>query len=82
VHLWTGVWATIIAVMAFRVRRSHRAAGRALGPLLTAATVFATTAAVANLLEMVGAHPPLRAFHDTVNRICAPWDGSCWPAWS
>lgn len=72
VHLWTAAWATAIAVRATRVRRSHRSAGGALGPMLVAATVLAATATVANLLEMVGAHPSLRAFHDAVHRVGAP----------
>jgi hypothetical protein len=72
VHLWTAVWATVIAVTAARVQRSRRAVGGVLGLVLAAATVLAATAAVTNLLEMVGAHPTLRALHDGVHRVGAP----------
>jgi hypothetical protein len=34
--------------------------------------VLSTAAAVANLLEIVGAYPTLRTFHDAVNRVGAP----------
>jgi len=72
VHLWTALWATVIAVTATRVRRSRRAVGGALGLLLTTATVLAATTAVTHLLESVGAHAALRAFHDVVHRVGAP----------
>jgi hypothetical protein len=72
VHLWTALWATVIALTAIRVLRSSRAVGRALDLVVATATVLATTAAVTNLLEMVGAHPALRAFHDAVHRVGAP----------
>jgi len=72
VHLWTAVWATVIARTAIRGRRSRRAVGGAPDRVLTAATVLAATAAVTDLLEMVGAHPALRAFRDAVHRVGAP----------
>jgi hypothetical protein len=46
--------------------------GGALGLVVATATVLAATAAVTNLLEMVGAHPASRAFHDAVHRVGAP----------
>jgi hypothetical protein len=72
VHLWTAAWATVIATRAARARRSRRALGGALGLVVAAVTVLAAAAAVTNLLEMVGAHPALRAFHDAVHRVGAP----------
>jgi hypothetical protein len=72
VHLWIAAWTTVIAVTAVRVLRSGRASGRALRIAMVTAVVLATGAAVANLLEIVGAYPTLRAFHDTVNRVGAP----------
>jgi hypothetical protein len=63
VHLWTAAWTTVIAVMATRVLRSGRAGGGAVRPLVLTACLLAATAAVTNLLEIVGAYPTLRAFH-------------------
>jgi hypothetical protein len=72
VHLWTAAWTTVIAVTATRVLRSGRAGGRALRPLVLTAGLLAASAAATNLLEIVGAYPTLRAFHDAVNRVGAP----------
>ena len=72
VHLWTAVWTTVIAVTATRVLRSDRAGGGALRPVVLTACLLAATAAATNLLEIVGAYPTLRAFHDAVNRVGAP----------
>jgi hypothetical protein len=72
VHLWTAAWTTIIAVTATRVLRSGRAVGGALRPVVLTACLLAATAAVTNLLEVVGTYPTLRAFHDAVNRVGAP----------
>jgi hypothetical protein len=72
VHLWTALWATVIAVTAARAQRSRRVVGGSLGLVVATATVLAGTAAVTNLLEMVGAHPASRAFHDAVHRVGAP----------
>jgi hypothetical protein len=72
VHLWTAAWTTVIAVTATRVLRSGRAVGGALRPVVLTACLLAATAAVTNLLEVVGTYPTLRAFHDAVNRVGAP----------
>jgi hypothetical protein len=72
VHLWTAAWTTVIAVTATRVLRSARAAEGALRPVVLTACLLAATAAATNLLEIVGAYPTLRAFHDAVNRVGAP----------
>ena len=72
VHLWVAVWTTVIAMAAARVLRAGGVPGRTLGIAVGTAFVLSTTAAVANLLEIVGAYPTLRAFHDAVNRVGAP----------
>jgi hypothetical protein len=72
VHLWTAAWTTVIAVTATRVLRSARAAEGALRPVMLTACLLAATAAATNLLEIMGAYPTLRAFHDAVNRVGAP----------
>jgi hypothetical protein len=79
VHLWTAAWTTVIAVMATRVLCSGRAVGVALRPVVLTACLLAHTAAVTNLLEIVGTYPTLRAFHDAVTVLALRWDGSCWP---
>lgn len=72
VHLWIAAWTPVIAVTAARLMRSGRASGRALRIAVVTALVLSTAAAVANLLEIVGAYPTLRTFHDAVNRVGAP----------
>ncbi len=72
VHMWTGAWTTVIAVTATRVLRSGRTVGGALRPLVLTTGLLAASAAATNLLEIVGAYPTLRAFHDAVNRVGAP----------
>ena len=72
VHLWTAAWTTVIAVTATRVLRSGRTVGGALRPVVLTVCLLAATAAVTNLLEIVGAYPTFRAFHDAVNRVGAP----------
>jgi len=72
VHVWTAAWATVIAVTAARVLRSGRASRQPLRLVVVTALLLAATAAVANLLEIVGAYPAYRAFHDAVNRVGAP----------
>jgi hypothetical protein len=72
VHLWTATWAAVIAVMAARALRLGPASRGALRVLAVTALVLATITTVTNLLEIVGAYPTLRAFHDAVNRVGAP----------
>ena len=72
VHLWVGFWAGTVAVTAIRARRSARGADRALRAAVTVAALLGAGAAITNLLELVGAHPTLREFHDAVNRVGAP----------
>jgi hypothetical protein len=72
VHLWTSGNAAIIAAAGWNGLRSQRVPEGLLRPLVGAGTALATIAAVAGILDAIGAHPTLRGFHDRVNAVAAP----------
>jgi hypothetical protein len=72
VHLWTAASATVILVVAVRLLRSGRVTARALRTAIATSSVLAAIATVAGTLEVVGAYPAFRPFHDAVNTVAAP----------
>jgi hypothetical protein len=72
VHLWTMAGALVIARAGATWLRDDRVEDRPLRVLLGTTTVLAVVAAIAGLLDAVGAYPTLRVFHDVVNAVAAP----------
>jgi hypothetical protein len=72
VHLWTATWTAIVVVAAVRLMRTAAIGQRVLQAAVWLTALLASVAAVTGALEVVGAYPDFRPFHDAVNTVAAP----------
>lgn len=70
VHVWTAIVAGIVAAVALRISRRHPT--RVLAALLRITVGVAAVTSVSAALEVVGAYPTLRRYHDLIDTVAEP----------
>lgn len=70
VHVWTASVAGLVAAASLRISSRHPT--RVLTALLRITAVVATVTSVSAALEVVGAYPTLRRYHDLIDTVAEP----------